>query len=344
MLFILAARAVFCVFLFVGPSQSSVISRYSDFNVARLFGRQDDAPGNSGRCLPSCDLGTCGNGGSCSVGSTLSPRYLDLDASSNASSYLETTSALEKRLFTYKAGSTKKSDYSGNKTPKRSEVDAYIPAVNRGGERKYYKDPLPTVQLTGDGGLQDERAIVVASTRGVWMSHLWESYSNGRDAEGDNPDTPDDKAFSQRVLSFLKGEPVEEPVGNGYKDYIAPAGPGIDADLFNRKSTDQTSIYIFTPCNDESTTANGCKLKYPNRYGMNGEVRDTIASIFGVRRPRIVLVPYIRLNTLNPNEDAELGTNSRGAVLFQYDPNSDGDGQKAWRLFLEKRFQYQKVG
>ncbi|KAI1365631.1 hypothetical protein F5Y08DRAFT_338389 [Xylaria arbuscula] len=262
MLFILAARAVFCLFLFVGPSQSSVISRYSDFNVARLFGRQDDAPGNSGRCLPSCDLGTCGNGGSCSVGSTLSPRYLDLDASSNASSYLETTSALEKRLFTYKAGSTKKSDYSGNKAPKRSEVDAYIPAVNRGGERKYYKDPLPTVQLTGDGGLQDERAvsqqrtfgdepfqiistgvhgctvIVVASTRGVWMSHLWESYSNGRDAEGDNPDTPDDKAFSQRVLSFLKGEPVEEPVGNGYKDYIAPAGPGIDADLFNRKSTD----------------------------------------------------------------------------------------------------------
>jgi len=29
--------------------------------------------------------------------------------------------------------------------------------------------------------------------------------------------------------------------------------------------------------------------------------------------------------------------------LFQYDPNSDGKGKKAWRLFIEGRVMYKDI-
>lgn len=171
-------------------------------------------------------------------------------------------------------------------------------------------------------------------------THLWESYSNGKDGNGENPDTPDDPAFNERVLMFLKGQEVTDPSPNGYKDYVAPTGPGIDPNLYNIKATDQTRVYIFTPCKLGITTPAESCIKYKNRYGRNGELVKTIADIFGVRRPTVIVVPYVPLNLNDPREDAMLGTNNRGAVLFQYDPDSDGNGKKAWRLFLEKRFDY----
>lgn len=113
--------------------------------------------------------------------------------------------------------------------------------------------------------------------------------------------------------------------------------------LFNDRRTDKTTIYIFTPCTAESIEANEGCLKFPNRYGENGEVHKTISGIFGVRSPKITLVPYVPLNIKVPVESELLGKNNRGAVLFQYDPDSDGKGKKAWRLFLEKRFEYMDV-
>ena len=188
--------------------------------------------------------------------------------------------------------------------------------------------------------------IIVTSTRAVWMAHLWESYSNGKDANGNNLDTPNSQSFNQRVLMFLRGQPVTNPVPNGYKTYyIQPVGPGIDASNFNDQRNDQTEVFIFTPtigvsARRDATEAN---LKYKNRYGRNGEVVATIADIFGVRRPRIAIVPYIPLDTSTTAGDDELGSNSRGAVLFQYDPDSDGNGQRRWRLFLEDRVQYKDL-
>jgi len=58
-------------------------------------------------------------------------------------------------------------------------------------------------------------------------------------------------------------------------------------------------------------------LKYKERYGDEGEVRDLIADIFGDGGPRITVVPYIPLNTRDQVQAAQLGTDARGVALFQ---------------------------
>lgn len=216
--------------------------------------------------------------------------------------------------------------------------------------------------------------IVVVSTRAVWMvrltnplplsllnsdctaltflpssalqTHLWESYSNGYDAAGANRVDAGDPAFKQRVLMFLQGQAVTNPLPNNYRDYIAPTGPGIDATLFNSRDTDQTSVYIFTPVmpgTNKAAMKNPDSLKYKDRYGPGGEVRNTIAGILGDSRAKVIVVPYLPLDTRDPVQAAQLGTDARGVALFQYDPNSNGKGKKAWRLFMEDRFYYKYI-
>lgn len=156
-----------------------------------------------------------------------------------------------------------------------------------------------------------------------------------------NLDTKKDPAFDQRVLKFLKGETVTNPSLNGWHDYIAPNGPGIDVNLFNNKRTDETTIYVFTPCILGIAKASENCMKYPNRYEKNSEVHKAIGSIFRVRNPTYMLFPYVL--PISEAEANKLGEDSRGAVLFQYDPNSDGKGKKAWRLFMEATFKYKEV-
>lgn len=195
---------------------------------------------------------------------------------------------------------------------------------------------------------------------------MWESYSNGKDANGVNLDTAGDPSFNQRVLMFLQGEavPAGSAIPNGYPAaYVNPTGNndgvvglgGIDANLFNDGRNDQSITYIFTPVwpndpddeddNDEPSLED---LKYPNRYGMGadgkgGEVAKTISNIIATRSPRVVVVPYMPLNTGDEVQRNQLSKNRLGYALFQYDPNSDGNGQKAWRLFLEGRIDYRKL-
>jgi hypothetical protein len=170
---------------------------------------------------------------------------------------------------------------------------------------------------------------------------LWESFSNGKELNEKgqlvNRIAAGDPAFNQRVLMFLQGQSVTDPLPNGYKDYIAPTGPGITANLFNNGRTDQTQLFIFTPFLPGTKT-----LKYEARYGLNGEVKDTIATILG-NRAKAIMVPYTPLDSLDAAESAQLGTDARGNVLFQYDPNSDGNGKKAWRLFMENRIESRNV-
>ena len=182
---------------------------------------------------------------------------------------------------------------------------------------------------------------------------MWESFSNGKDANGDNLVGGGDPAFNQRVLMFLRGQAVSNPAPNGYpKPYVAPSGPGIDASLFGLQRTDQSQVFVFTPVRygvGPSSMSDLRNLKYAERYGMgadgrsSSEVRDTILDIFAGGRPRYNVIPYIPLDTSVPAESVQLGTDSRGVVLFQYDPNHDGSGTKAWRLFIEGRIIYQLV-
>jgi hypothetical protein len=172
------------------------------------------------------------------------------------------------------------------------------------------------------------------------QAHFWESYSNGKDPEGNNNDNPNDPAFNQRVLMFMQGLPVAPgtAVNNGRDPYVAPAAnSGINPTLFNIPRSDRTNVYIFTPVwyNTPTTLAN---LKYPNRYGYGGEVLTTITDILGIT-PQAEVIPYQPLNSLDPAQLAILNamSTSRGFALFQFDPNSDGKGLRAWRMFLENR-------
>ncbi len=246
--------------------------------------------------------------------------------------------------------------------------------MNRGDANFYYGHPLICGDGTSERPISQQivfgasafqilvaghvgcTTVIVASTKAVWMTHFWESYSNGKDAEGKaNLVHAGDPAFNQRVLMFLRGQAVTNPLPNGYpRPYRPPQGPGIDKTLFNDKSKSETNVFVFTPVDPfkldyrtKKTLKDGIKkenLKYPARYGTDGEVHTTIRDILGPDIfPRYTVVPYLPLNRSDPVEDAQLGTNARGSVLFQYDPDSDGEGQRRWRALLEDTFRVKSV-
>jgi hypothetical protein len=308
-----------------------------------LFARQQDPEQfNYALCRPQCERGSCGTGGSCPLGGGLLRR--DVDASElffNASRSPAEVHSIARRLFTWEAGSQDPTKASNRRQPKKKEADAYHVAVFQvGAGHEYYGFALPLADNVNERAISQQKsfgaepfqimtsgmhgctAVIVVSTRGVWMTHLWESFSNGKDAEGNKKVDRGDPAFNQRVLMFLRGQTVTNPLPNGYPSaYVAPEGPGIDKSLFDNQDTDQTQVFIFTPVKYGTAKSNLNRdesLKYEHRYGPKGEVRDTILDILGPNaRPRFIMVPYVPLNTGNAAEAAQLYTNSKGSVLFQ---------------------------
>lgn len=190
---------------------------------------------------------------------------------------------------------------------------------------------------------------ILVSKRAVWMAHFWESYSNGKYQAGvdengvpimKNYVEPGDPRFKQRVIDFFTGTPVDNAIPNGYRPYIPPTAPSIDRTLFNMEG-DQTKIYILTPTllgTNEEEKNQATKLKYNSRYAArNSDFQVALSDYLGAyKAPRIVVRGYIPLNTNDNTENEMLGTTLRGMSLFQYDPNSDGKGTKAWRILFEK--------
>lgn len=122
------------------------------------------------------------------------------------------------------------------------------------------------------------------------------------------------------------------PAPSTYKPYIPPTGPGIDASLFN-EDTDETKLFIMTPVAD-GQAAGSTKIKYATRIpAIETAVRRHIG-----RRPENIRYNYQRLDYNDPDDQGIINRSHRGMALFQYDPNSDGRGQRAWRLFLENSF------
>lgn len=74
---------------------------------------------------------------------------------------------------------------------------------------------------------------------------------------------------------------------------------------------------------------------YKNR--VEKEILPTLQKVLGFRKKPIVY-GYVRLWTQKPAEEIELETTHRGNVLFQYDPDSDGQGTRRWRLFIEDHY------
>lgn len=117
---------------------------------------------------------------------------------------------------------------------------------------------------------------------------------------------------------------------NERSGYIQPVGGGITADLYS-DSRDYTQVYIFTPVKDGEISGSK-NLLYNNR--VTQLIVPTLMDILSIR-PKIIATSYARV----PDEyDYLLDTSERGKVLFQYDPNSDNKGKRAWRLWMEGTF------
>jgi hypothetical protein len=190
------------------------------------------------------------------------------------------------------------------------------------------------------------------------MAHFWETYSNG-DPNVDSPPTAGD--FVDRVLKFIRGTKVTVPAPRydaslscipiihhlyteltyeySKKAYITPDGPSPDPNLFNGPN-DETKLFISTPIKDlkdpvsQAPHLTDRDIKYPLRVSA---IQTEFRRLLG-KTPETFRVWYIRLNYNIPEEKALENKSNRGMHLFQYDPNSDNKGTRAWRLFNELRY------
>lgn len=81
-------------------------------------------------------------------------------------------------------------------------------------------------------------------------------------------------------------------------------------------------------------------LRYPNKISiLRNAIKETVGQ--GVH---IELYAYPALNWNNDKDAAIIDKTERGIALFQYDPNSDKNGQKAYRLFYGHQYYSQNVG
>ncbi|KAK6076208.1 hypothetical protein SCUP234_07376 [Seiridium cupressi] len=337
-------RKLFFLLALVTICAARVSSPRHAFDFSLLEPRQDDTDDIISR-VPSCDLDTCGSGGVCAA---LRRRTAGLEYATDILSYQNASvegddKALDKRLFRYNPTSNV---YTGDRPPTNAEVNAYLPAVFQGYETSYFGAALglaandertvsQQVQFGTQpfqiafGGIHGCTVVTLVSQRAVWMAHYWESYSHGKPNK-DSPAT--DPAFQERVIWQLQGRIVRAPSPSTYKPYIAPDGPGIDANLFNQDD-DETKLYIMTPVKD-GNSAGDTSIKYTNRINA---IENAIRRVLG-RRPATVRWNYLRLDYNDEADRAMANTNSRGMGLFQFDPNSDGKGTPNWRLFYEDRF------
>lgn len=88
----------------------------------------------------------------------------------------------------------------------------------------------------------------------------------------------------------------------------------------------------------ESNSNSENDFKYPTKVRQLRALLSTLVP--GVQ---IVMKGYQRLNYAIPAEREQENTNERGIALFQYDPNSDGNGQRAYRLFYQQTVYEQNV-
>lgn len=79
-------------------------------------------------------------------------------------------------------------------------------------------------------------------------------------------------------------------------------------------------------------------LRYPTKIKQLKALLITLVP--GVE---IITKGYQALNYHNEAERLQANQDERGIALFQYDPNSDGNGQRACRLFYQQTIDQQNV-
>lgn len=173
------------------------------------------------------------------------------------------------------------------------------------------------------------------------QAHFWQTYSNGPHQFNGEHDSRNNAVFHQRVLDHISGDKVNNPaaplpptenqnfwnIPNNQPSYpyVEPVGPKLDKGLYPR---DTTRCFIMTPL-DPFEPPKRNVLMYPNRMK---ETIKRISDVLGYK-PTIYGIPYTPRKATDPNH-----VDYMGKALFQYDPNSNKRGTKAYRIFFEKRF------
>ncbi|USW46748.1 hypothetical protein Slin15195_G000670 [Septoria linicola] len=206
----------------------------------------------------------------------------------------------------------------------------------------------------GSGYLHGCTVVTIVSRRAVWMAHFWEEYSHGTveydedtiDEEQIQAQQDDLPAFRERILDFIRGVTPSDPATNSHDyeadeenpdapgelvgGYLDPAGVSPTQGLYNQPG-DDTQAFIMTPTRDNEATGSGAL--YGSR---NEELVQLLEQRFNARVTTYSYraLDYNGIDFSGP--DGEIaGTDERGNALFQFDPDSDKQGGRAWRLFLE---------
>jgi hypothetical protein len=153
-------------------------------------------------------------------------------------------------------------------------------------------------------------------------------------------------------VEFIKGREVTNPAAspitqnepwrlddpekkNDFKVYIQLTGPGVDPDVFESESGQRVALHIMAPTSRDATS-NDFPLRYPKHVA---SIIDAFKIQLGGKRPAIYTSEYVTLDPDNvPADERKMYETTRGTALFQYDPDSDGRGKRAWRLWFEYRF------
>lgn len=127
---------------------------------------------------------------------------------------------------------------------------------------------------------------------------------------------------------------VRRAAPSNYAPYITPEGPFIDGSLFNDRQSDRTHLFIMTPA-AEDEPAGSEDYEYGGR---KNEIVDAVRAVLGDGvEPRVTVYGYQPLD-YPEDEHGVIIDGARGIALFQYDPDADGNGRSAWRVFLEDRW------
>lgn len=188
-------------------------------------------------------------------------------------------------------------------------------------------------------------------------AHFWGESSHGSVEYDENTideaqiqaQAEDLPAFRERVLDFIGGvrptgrvpnsgdyaEPEEDEArGELVGEYEDPIGDPPTQSLYNQEG-DNTQAFIMTPTVDVGATGG------PALCGSRiTELEDLLRTRFNAR---VTTYTYAALEYLFDAEagtftgqDADVaGEDERGNALFQFDPDSDRQGGRAWRLFYE---------
>ncbi|KAF2117936.1 hypothetical protein BDV96DRAFT_644273 [Lophiotrema nucula] len=288
--------------------------------------------------------------------------FASINVSSGAGSDAD-TKAISKRIWRFDPASTVP---TGDDSPSFNDASTYLVAVFNGHENNDFGPPggLSTTNPPDEraysqqaefgnnkfqfmtGGIHGCTTITLVSNRAVWMAHFWETYSmrireDKKDCTKENSDEPvDHPVVVERILEFIRGNAVPNPAPNFLKPYLTPEGPFIQVDLFNRQDTDETKLFISTPTAlGVPITRSRFQYRYPLRIK---KMAEAVAERIGLT-PEVDLIPYQALDYSDPQQFSQAGTNARGHHLFQFDPDSDGNGQRAWRLFAEHRYRVKNV-